>query len=80
MAPNVFGAAVPASYLRVEMDSMVGAARGNVGDALNISEAGAAGADLFITGDRATIGATFGPRGDIFLPRSGGVVVPFTTF
>ena len=62
------------------MDIKIGgevAGKGNLGDALNISEAGAAGVDLFVTTDKATIGETFGLSGEIPLPLSEGTFVPF---
>ncbi len=59
------------------MDGALGARVGNLGDALNISQAGGTGADLFITADANTIGRTFGTSGKIFLPQSGGASVPF---
>ena len=45
--------------------------RGNPGDGLNISEAAGAGADLFITGDRA-VETLFGTS------AGGGFNIPFS--
>lgn len=71
------GASIPATYLHQQLNGIVPGAFGNAGDALNLGEAGSIGADLFVTADRATIGATFGYGGSIFLPYTGGVYLPF---
>lgn len=76
VAEGVPGASVPASALHSQLDALVGESVGNAGDALNISEAGGIGADLFITCDKNTIGATFGSSGSVYLPYSGGTSVP----
>jgi RHS repeat-associated protein len=76
VSTDTVGASVPATFLRQIIDAVVGSKIGNAGDALNISEAGAAGADMFITADANTIGRTFGTSGKVFLPQSGGVSVP----
>jgi hypothetical protein len=71
------GASVPASALRQQLGALAPNARGNVGDALNLGEAGSIGAHLFVTADKATIGATFGQGGSIFVPHTGGTSLPF---
>lgn len=75
---GLVSASVPASQLRRVLDSKK-ASKGNAGDALNITEAGGIGADLFITTDAASIGRVFGRSGSILLPYTGGVWVPFRT-
>jgi hypothetical protein len=75
-AESVPGAAIPAAKLRAQLDSFRPHV-GNSGDALNLSEAGAIGANLFVTSDINTLGRAFGPSGSILLPSSGGVSVPF---
>jgi hypothetical protein len=71
------GASVPATFLRQQLDAFAPGAVGNAGDALNLAEAASIRADLFITADKATIGATFGSSGVIRLPFSGGANLPF---
>jgi hypothetical protein len=74
VVPSVPGAAVTASALRMQLDAF-GAHIGNVGDALNLGEAGAFGPSLFITGDANTIGRAFGNSATITLPHSGGATL-----
>ena len=65
------------THYAAQLDALAPGARGNVGDALNLGEAGSIGADLFVTADRATIGRTFGYGGSIYLPGTGGLSLPF---
>lgn len=72
------GAALPATKLRQQLDQ-IKANDGNQGDALNVSEAGAINADLFITADkRATSTPTGSNSGTVMLPNSGGAKVDMT--
>ena len=74
------GAAVPASALRQQLDAFR-LHRGNLGDALNLSEAGGLGADLYITGDLEASRAFFGTEtgGVLRIPRSGGTDIVVRT-
>lgn len=76
VGPTTPGASVPASSLRQQLDG-IARHRNNAGDALNIAEAAGMKADLFITADVNTVGATFGRSGSIELPRSGGESLRF---
>ena len=69
------GTAVPASAIRKQLDSLVRGV-GNAGDGLNISEAGAFRADIFITNDKNTIGALVGEYSILVLPYSGRQAIP----
>lgn len=75
VVPSTPGAAVPATKLRQTLDA-IRHHRGNLGDALNISEAGGHGADIFITGDKRAVNTlTGGTSGTLILPNSNGTKI-----
>ena len=66
---------MPATKLRQTLDA-IRPHRGNLGDALNISEAGGHGADIFITGDKTMVRSlTGGTSGAVTLPQGNGTTV-----
>jgi hypothetical protein len=80
VVPSTPGAALPAAVLRRQLD-MIKPHRGNSGDALNVAESAAMGADIFVTADlkaaKALTGSTSGGR--IVLPRTGGTSIVIQT-
>jgi len=68
---NPVGASIPATQLHSRLN-MIRPHIGNAGDALNFGEAGAIGAETFITGDKKAVQSLIGGTGDLLLPNSNG--------